>query len=538
MNLRGLRGWGAAVAVAPPLFFFVVSNGPPGIYDEGFVVAGAAEILRGGMPYRDFWTHYAPGQFYVVAGLFHLIAPSLFVERLWDTLVRSAIVWTVYRLAGHLLPRPGATAAAVVVMLRLGAAGFPAYPSLPAMLFALLAVERLAGAAERPGEGRLLAAGTATGLAALFRQDTGVSAFLGAMLALAAWPQGPGAARVFLRRAALFTGGVALPTVPVALYLVSRAGLSDPLWQMVGFPWHVMVPATRLPFPAPWPPLGALFSGLAWRMGHVERDWVRWADLYLPVIAYALTAARVGWSLYARGETMIPRRHRGTLLMLVWLGVAYILQATNRFDPIHALPAVVVAVILLTYGLWAPFALERPLARWGTVALAAPVLAFLWIGIPLTIWWSGVKAWGPPVCATPLARQGCVTLNPDQARAIRLVRLRTEPNEPIFVGLTRHDRILMNDAIFYFLADRPAATRYVALQPGIATDASGQEEIVRRLGAQDLRYAVLYDLGDDVLNRHTPDTPPGSTILDRFLREAFEPAGRFGPYTVWRKRPS
>jgi hypothetical protein len=307
---------------------------------------------------------------------------------------------------------------------------------------------------------------------------------------------------------------------------------------MVVFPWQVMLPTTRLPFPAPWSPLGALFSSTAWRLGHVEREWARWADLYLPVIAYALTAARVGWSLYARSETMIPRRHRGTLLMLVGLGVAYMLQSTNRFDPIHALPAVVVAVILLTYGLWAPFAFERPLARWGTMAIAAPVVAFLWIGIPLTIWLNSVKAWGPPVCATPLERQGCVTLNPDQVRAIRLVRLSTGANEPIFVGLSRHDRIFMNDVIFYFLADRPAATRNVLLQPGVATGAPGQEEIVRRLGAPDLRYAVLYDLGDDVLARYTPDLPPGSTILDRFLREAFEPVGRFGAYAVWRKRPS
>ena len=37
------------------------------VYDEGVMASGADRVLRGEAPYRDFWTVYAPAQFYVLA---------------------------------------------------------------------------------------------------------------------------------------------------------------------------------------------------------------------------------------------------------------------------------------------------------------------------------------------------------------------------------------------------------------------------------------------------------------------------------------
>ena len=40
---------------------------PLNYYDEGLVLLNATNILHGDIPYRDFWTLYAPGYYYLLA---------------------------------------------------------------------------------------------------------------------------------------------------------------------------------------------------------------------------------------------------------------------------------------------------------------------------------------------------------------------------------------------------------------------------------------------------------------------------------------
>jgi hypothetical protein len=49
--------------------------------DEGIVLQGAERVLRGQVPYRDLFTFYTPGSFYLVAFLFKLFGDSLVVAR-------------------------------------------------------------------------------------------------------------------------------------------------------------------------------------------------------------------------------------------------------------------------------------------------------------------------------------------------------------------------------------------------------------------------------------------------------------------------
>ena len=49
------------------------------VYDEGIILAGADRILQGHIPYRDYWSMYAPGQFYTLAFLFRLFGSSVLV---------------------------------------------------------------------------------------------------------------------------------------------------------------------------------------------------------------------------------------------------------------------------------------------------------------------------------------------------------------------------------------------------------------------------------------------------------------------------
>src|SRR5690349_2641400 len=49
--------------------------------DEGIVLQGASRILDGQIPYRDFFSFYTPGSFYLVAALFRFFGNSFLVAR-------------------------------------------------------------------------------------------------------------------------------------------------------------------------------------------------------------------------------------------------------------------------------------------------------------------------------------------------------------------------------------------------------------------------------------------------------------------------
>ncbi|MGC9064508.1 MAG: hypothetical protein ACP5JL_07525 [bacterium] len=75
------------------------------IYDEGIVVYGANRVFNGEIPYRDFWTMYAPGQFYMVALLYRLFGIGLFPVRVYSAVINFLIAVLAYlivrRFAGH-----------------------------------------------------------------------------------------------------------------------------------------------------------------------------------------------------------------------------------------------------------------------------------------------------------------------------------------------------------------------------------------------------------------------------------------------------
>lgn len=47
------------------------------VYDEGFILYNAENILNGYIPYKDFWTIYTPGQYYLIALLFKIFGYQL-----------------------------------------------------------------------------------------------------------------------------------------------------------------------------------------------------------------------------------------------------------------------------------------------------------------------------------------------------------------------------------------------------------------------------------------------------------------------------
>jgi 4-amino-4-deoxy-L-arabinose transferase-like glycosyltransferase len=67
--------------------------------DEGIVLQGAERVLAGQLPYRDFFSFYTPGSFYLIAGLFRVFGDSFAVARISLAVVGAICSVLTYVLA-------------------------------------------------------------------------------------------------------------------------------------------------------------------------------------------------------------------------------------------------------------------------------------------------------------------------------------------------------------------------------------------------------------------------------------------------------
>jgi 4-amino-4-deoxy-L-arabinose transferase-like glycosyltransferase len=121
--------------------------------DEGIVLQGAERILRGEVPYRDFFSFYTPGSFYLVAGLFKIFGDSFVVARSSIAVVGAGTTVLTYLLARRVCPRRIALLAAGLSATSGVAYRFMVLHNWYATFFACLAVYAAV---------RLLESGTAT----------------------------------------------------------------------------------------------------------------------------------------------------------------------------------------------------------------------------------------------------------------------------------------------------------------------------------------------------------------------------------------
>lgn len=74
-------------------------------FDEGIYLVGADRVLRGEVPYRDFFSLTGPGSYYLYAGVFSIFGHAYLAARLWLCLeigvVVASIVYVVQRLSAR-----------------------------------------------------------------------------------------------------------------------------------------------------------------------------------------------------------------------------------------------------------------------------------------------------------------------------------------------------------------------------------------------------------------------------------------------------
>jgi hypothetical protein len=524
-------------------WLFIALKAPANIYDEGLILVNAQRVLGGEIPYRDFWSLYAPGYFYVLAGLFKLFGPGMLVVRIFDTLIRFVLTLEVYMLARRLSSRWWALIPYALVTLWLSAIQFYAYPVWPTLVCmlgaALVLLRPVRGPAEAArlrgqySRGWLALAGVFVGLTAVMRLDFGGYTAVGLGLALAVYSYRQAAAAcatvgrrllAVVKDELALAAGLAVIAVPVYGYLLAAAGLPT-LWNdLILFPATTFRAMRHLPVPTLWPDMSHPWYG----------DWVR---LYFPLGIYGAALLYTWRGLRSPANTGIDRRGLDSIWLvgLAVIGLGLVIKATSRYHELHALPTAIVAALVATALFY-----RIPARTWQRTAFP-PLFILGLAGLILapyifhfTDMYESVARYPNTGCYSELPRATCIPISPDEQMAVEYLQEHTASDEYVYVGNTRHDLIFVNDVLFYFLLDRPIPTAYSELHPGSATTLPVQQQIVAGLEAKHVRWIVRTRMWES----HEPNASAissGVTYLDDYLSANFRPVTTIGMYQIYHR---
>lgn len=515
-----------------------------GPYDEFLSLYGADQVLHGRIPYRDFWTMYGPAQFYALAAFFKLFGISTLAGRVYDALIRAGIASASFALVVRLAPRRWALAAFGVVLVWLTCIHYPAYnfPAYAALLGSLVSCVFFSNFLSDTGKIRaLFLSGLVVSITTTVRHDSGFYLCFAQMLMLA-WitlilrdgSTLAQASRKFLKLAARYLAGVLLIAGPVYLFLLYKVGFSTLFYQLLYVPGVVYPKVRNLPF-IDRDAVALLHHPFGWqgRLG-LEAFIVFFPIITIISAAFCLLATRRSHSRIFDNTCQ-----RQTFALVFFLGSLFFLKGLIRVSPIQMMQSIIVAIIVLMVllGHLPRFGRFPRLALYGCAfygALCSYPLAFhlfpyarnnisdlLHPGRPDSLY---------QTCRRPanLSRARCLILEPEELAAIEDVQRLTTPDDKIYVGDGRHDRLFWNDVRLYFLSGRSSITPWYDLHPGVQTTLPIQNQIIDTMRRTPPKVIVINTTWDDTIEPNDMRFSSGVTSLDDTIHRYYTERKSYG----------
>jgi len=519
----------------------------PIVYDEGLILTAAMRVAAGQIPHRDFYTNYGPAQFYLLAGLFKLFGESLLVERLFDLFLKALVVTSVYAIASCYSRRSIAVCTSIITVLWLFGLNGSGSTIIPVSLLNLIGSALILPVFLRSVSiRRMFVAGAVAGVATLFRYDTGV-ALLGihaCVVTIAIYLKG-GSNKLRTSASTFwpYLLGFAVLTLPPALYYLSVAPLHSFVHDIILYPARYYGRGRDLPFP------GIYLKGL-------EN-----LEIYLPIVV-------IGVSLYVALARHLGARGKGESSsqgiseeqdwhgFLITFGLVALIMYCKGFVRVSLaemylsiVPSFLLIAVLFQHRLTFPRLVRTS------------IMCFVWLTVLATTWATlhvvkllyvhhlsvaermlSVSRGTSPESQTtwckienPLTTGFCFLPEDDRIQTIEFIDSHTRPDQELYVGSTKHDRIFVNDNLTYFATQRLPATKWSHFDPGLQNNYDIQTQMVHELDVNAPPYIVLDSEYDLVREPNDSSKSTGVTLLDEYLHNRYQHIETFGEMSVWQR---
>ncbi|MBZ5616965.1 MAG: glycosyltransferase family 39 protein [Acidobacteriia bacterium] len=490
-----------------------------GVPDEGIILQGAVRILRGEVPYRDFFSFFTPGSYYFYALLFRVFGTSIQVARTVLVAYAALYAFLTYLLARRACSRPASLLSACLLTL-ICLARFAVVHNWDSTTAALLTLYCAVWLLQTEAAPWAFLCGLCAGATTMIEQSKGAGLLLGLAIAgLALYRLDRG--RWKLRHAAWMVLGAALPVVAVIGYFASHHALG-PMFAAWLWPLQHYTVVNKLPY--------GYMQGIEVReavssLSPLERGLliVSIAPMViialLPLLVLGLWAATTGRALLGKVETT-PLAKFVALSGSVLLGVFLATLATNRPDFYRILYIAPLFVFAM------PLLLDSRLVPLPSLSNLQPLVAVvLLVSFTLCDLVLGSNAW--------------------QARNVidtRRGAVKSNKTEEIVPYLQAHvaagEKVMVYPylPLYSFLSATSSPTQFDFVQVGMHTPA--QFEAARRQLEQDRTAVVLFDLTfRDVVTQWWPSTPAEALASDPmgdFIFSHYRPCktlvGAFRPF--------
>lgn len=477
---------------------------------------------------------YGPGQYYVTAALFSVFGESLRFVRYLHVFFLAALGITIYTLAKHASKEPGKPLLLLLVYAGIVFFVQPnvGYAAITATLFLLWSAIAFGKWADTFRVNRLVLASCMIGLAGLFRWDFGIFGLLALTLTITfvtlLEKRNPGRSSHFITW--LFASITPAILILAAIYIPFLMIFSSPVR------WYQEVPLFLLKEFAKWrnlefvrPAYWGLFSNNA---AVFSSSILKFAYLGIPIILVVSAISSAAYVLVRRVAKPIETNRLLLIVYLAFLGLFLLNQMKVRPSLWQGFPAMVISlpliVLLLDY-------YKAIIARSKLLTMALKITGFLFGALLLNAGLQGMleSSAKHPIAFNTLRSSG-IHIEPKMKPYIDLVKYvqdNKKSDEPIYSGVQDHSRLFFNDAMLYFLTNRPPADRFLELEPGIANTLQGQQEIINAIKQKNVRMLVLSDILSTEPNQTSKSN--GVTILDEYIRANYHFDRSFGNQMVF-----
>ena len=323
--------------IAPLLFNVWQFHYSFSLWDEGFLWYGVQQVMKGGVPLRDFMA-YDPGRYYALAALTSLWGNDSLLSLRWAIVILEmpalfGSLWVIHRSGGRNGPAYW-LAATLTLMVWMT----PYYKMADYLACALL----LVGLTELVRSSRPITyflAGVCVGFAAVWGRNHGVYGLAGSLGVMVWLALGAEERPRVVRGLVLWALGVVVGFSPVLLMVALTPGFALAMWESIRFIF--VSGSTNIALPVPWPWEVSPGASLP-----VAIHWIVVGLLFMAVPLFAVTSVAWVSMRRLRGRPVPP-----TLVASAFLAVPYTQYAFSRADSVHLalsiLPFLVGCLVLL-----------------------------------------------------------------------------------------------------------------------------------------------------------------------------------------------